>query len=234
MHAGMWRLQSTLSYTNAAGALFAISLPVAAMRAHTDPGARSRLCASVIGVALLASLSRGGILAGCAGMVALVALRGVSLRSMARPLAGIALGFGALVPAMAGMHGAIPIAIAGIVVAAVFAAGSSDRRAVAALLVAVALTAIVVPRTSVGGRVSLSSDDRGRVWSATIDQIRHHNVFLGTGPGTYLLTAPAPDGRLVATLHAHNEVLEIAWESGLLGLLALGFGAFALCPALAR
>jgi putative inorganic carbon (hco3(-)) transporter len=69
-------------------------------------------------------------------------------------------------------------------------------------------------------------DDRADFRVAAVSMIRRHPV-LGSGPGGFILNYPyVSDGDPVGAVHSHNVLLEIAVESGLLGVLAAALVAF--------
>ncbi|HEX9697073.1 MAG TPA: O-antigen ligase family protein [Actinomycetota bacterium] len=226
--AGSWRLTSTLTYQNAAAAVCAIALPVALARGER----RWTRAATVVLVAgLVATQSRGGVVAALAGAAIIAFLRPVP--DLARLTFGVLLATASIIPALAGMPFAAIIAVPGMVAGAALAAKRSpeehaqSRAWWPAVAAAAAVVATLVTTTPVSDRFSATSNDRGRVWAATLDAIKDDPAF-GTGPGTFEIRRVV-DGVPVRTLHAHNEYLQAAAETGLVGLaLAVaGIAAFA-------
>jgi O-antigen ligase len=130
------------------------------------------------------------------------------------------------------------IAVAGIVVALYVAGGTSvvEPRARAALA-GIALVAVVAGiaagvSSPIRGRLSLSSSDRARVWSQTLDRVPDH-LWLGTGPGTYTLVGEQ-NGRLVRTRFVHNEYLQALAETGLAGAASIAVAIVLIGTALLR
>jgi O-antigen ligase len=90
------------------------------------------------------------------------------------------------------------------------------------LAAAIAAVAIVRPAPVVD-RLSLdaSSVDRYYMWQAGFDMIRDKPVF-GQGPGRILEAYPSyrwPEAPNALTPHMHNNVVQIAAERGVFGLL---------------
>lgn len=95
------------------------------------------------------------------------------------------------------------------------------RWAAVAVLAAAGATAVTVNRFAQEG-----PDDRLELWGGAVHRIMERPL-LGHGPDPvpYLLTAPGAR----TTTHAHNEVLQLAVEYGLVGLvLAVGTAALVL------
>jgi O-antigen ligase len=66
-------------------------------------------------------------------------------------------------------------------------------------------------------RLNPASSDRAHESSAAFDQIRAHPL-VGVGPGTQQLQWSGQDGAVYTDQYAHDEYLQIAWKSGLVGL----------------
>lgn len=218
-----WRLLSTLTYQNAAAALMVLTVPAAlAVAARGRPVHRIAVMAII--TALMATLSRGGILSAAIVLVVCAASSSDLRRAMVDPLCGAVVAFGFLIPAMLDARGGIPIAFAGLAVGGwcvVWAARSQRGRIAIRILAAITLIVgmVTVPGTSIRGRLTLATMDRDRVWTQTIEQMDGELLF-GTGPGTFRLVAPK-DGQLVVTEHAHNEYLQTLSETGVVGLGAV-------------
>lgn len=240
--AGTWRLASTLTYSNAAGMLFALSLVPACVLVARAPGILRRVMLFSILVGLAGTLSRGGMLAAAAALVLMLIMRAVPLAPPVRPFVGAFLAAGGLLPAILGMRFGTAVAVAGIVVglgvALLDSLPVSARAARAVTVAAVALVvaaAVAAPFTTIGPtRLAPSSNDRNRLWTETINQMDGHVLF-GTGPGTYRLVAPKDD-KLVVAKHAHNEYLQALSETGVVGLagVLVALGAIGLAVWRAR
>jgi O-antigen ligase len=215
-----WRLQSTLTYQNAAASLMVLALPAGMLAVLSRrPGARAALV--IIGAALASTVSRGGLLAALIATI-VVLLRAQHPRgSLLDPLAGAVVAAVALLPSMLNARLGWAIALIGValgVVTAALAESSRLMRRVArgAAVIAIIAAGVAIPATALGGRVTVSSMDRGRVWSETWSQVDERPWF-GTGPGTYRLEAAKGD-ELVTTRFAHNEYLQTLSETGIVGL----------------
>lgn len=81
---------------------------------------------------------------------------------------------------------------------------------------------------SMGSPEASPDDHRAEIWGLAARTFEAHPV-LGAGPGGLLPASTAGDSATigVAPLHAHNLVLTVASETGLVGLLALGVIALA-------
>ncbi|MGH2829158.1 MAG: O-antigen ligase family protein [Actinomycetota bacterium] len=214
-----WRLASTLTYQNAAAALFAVALPAALARAAES--AMARLAAVLLTVSLAATQSRAGAMAAVLGIATLAALSGIQ-RAWLRVALGAMIAGGSMAPSLTGSGYRQTIAVAGIGLGCWVAASRREvggARATA-VLTAVAAAAVVLAvatlSTPLRDRLSAWSNDRTRVWTETIERVDEHPVF-GTGPGTYRLVTQQNGSRLTV-LHAHNEYIQVTAETGLAGL----------------
>lgn len=227
--AGTWRLSSTLTYQNAAASLFALALPAALTRADRR---WPRIASVALAAGLAATQSRGGAAAAVVAVAVVARLRPVPdpLRLALAAMIAAA----AMIPAIVGVPFSAIVAVPGLAAAAAIAVARPHRDAPhagawwpAAAAVA-AIVVVAVATTPISDRFSATANDRGRVWRATIDRIGEAPV-LGTGPGTFAVSGIV-DGAPVRTLHAHNEYLQVAAETGLAGL-ALVVAAIAMFAA---
>ncbi len=220
---GLWRTATSLTYSNAAGCLFAMALLVALGMSH---GRRwHRVAVAVLVAALLATESRGAVLA------FVVALPIVPVHQIGRATWSTLLGLGAGAVIVATSDGSAgrPAAFAAVIVAAGVAAfvpparrPHLDRRqgaGIAILVVVVLSLAGLALHTPASLRLQTgSSDDRTREWTAALDQWRSAPV-IGVGPDLLLrLDTPTPS----YDRFAHNEYLQILAGGGLVGVVALG------------
>jgi O-antigen ligase len=235
---GLWRGATSLTYTNAAGALLAVLAMLALGRLVDRPAAplsAALTCLLFLGVA--ASLSRGAALAATAGVVVLVASLGV--RGVAR--AGFAPGLGAAIAAV-GLIPSIPahspprplvaaVALAGgLTVAVGLPRLGAVRRPTTVLLAVVAVTALVALTTAGPGseaiqaigdrRLTVSSPDRTEALDAAMRLVAS-NPIAGVGPGQAVLSWVDSDGRTFVAKYAHNEYLQVLVELGVVGLALL-------------
>jgi len=66
-------------------------------------------------------------------------------------------------------------------------------------------------------RLNPASSDRAHESAAALHEIRAH-PFVGVGPGTQQLQWSGSDGAAYTDQYAHDEYLQMAWKSGLVGL----------------
>ena len=76
------------------------------------------------------------------------------------------------------------------------------------------------PSAASSGAEDASFTTRLKIWQGSIDMIRHNFIF-GTGIGTFAWGFPKyrPEGLNVMANFAHNDYLQIACETGILGLV---------------
>ena len=220
---GLWRLSTTLTYSDAAGLVLGMCLLVA-LGVDRYPGlARVAVCLSVGG--LLATQSRGAYVAvACA--CTLVPWRRY-VRFCIPLLAGVTLG--AMAIATSPDRGAVPwlgvvlvvtIGISAVPERRLRAAVLSPRmrRAAPAILLLALLGSLFVLQHEIALRAFAPSDqDRSMEWSAAWQQWGSAPIF-GVGPDHLLLfhTADGAYARFV-----HNEYLQVAADAGAVGLALL-------------
>ena len=233
----LWRLSTTLTYSNAAGALLAVALLAGLgleQRANT-----TKLMVCLCAAGLVATQSRGAVLGAVVGLVL------VPLAQLRRAAVTLGLGIlgGLAVVATSSGGAAQPLATAAVVVAVVVAVVTSrrgdaaglwtkaGRRSIGGLRKKVAIGALVtvatigiavgagvVLRVPIERRVALSSsEDRGHEWTAAFDQFRS-SPLVGVGPDQ-LLYFHAADGDYAH--FSHNEYLQVLADGGLVGELLL-------------
>jgi hypothetical protein len=234
----LWRLSTTLTYSDAAGLLVGIALLVGVSLDQQKWLARVDvyLCAA----ALVATQSRGAALAVVVGafFVPLTTAR-AALRAL---LVGVASGL--VVVATSSGPAKHPVAaiavVAGLIVAVVVRPPSTvrratiSRRAFVRTMLGIAVCVIVAGialRTPIQRRVELSStNDRVVEWTAAFKQW-WSSPITGTGPDK-ILRFHAKQGTFAH--FAHNEYLQVAAGSGLVGLLLLLLAIAAVAAALRR
>jgi hypothetical protein len=233
---GLWRAASTITYADATGGMLA-ALAVLALGGFVveRKGRAFTLVAYLLLVGLLATASRAGLIGFVAGLSVLIVLTGgrVLLRSYAI-LAGVLVGFGALIPSMPASHGPhSALALVGLVIGA--AISIAPPRAIAIVAVAIAIlfaadsglrhTTIDAAGTLREDRLTTSSPDRSHELHAAL-QLAHNHAISGVGPGrvdlTWKLTTPMPLTMHVA--YAHDEYLQVLDETGGIGALVLAAG----------
>jgi O-antigen ligase len=233
----LWRLATTLTYSNAAGALLAVALLTGLgleQRAHT-----TQLMVCLCAAGLVATQSRGAVLGAIVGLVL------VPLAQLRRAALTVGLGIlgGLAVVATSSGPSAQPLAVLSVVAAVVLAVvlprrsgavglsttlagtwwGSARKRAVVLAVLAVATIGIAVGaglvlRVPIERRVALgSSEDRSHEWAAAFDQFRS-SPLVGVGPDE-LLYFHAADGNYAH--FSHNEYLQVLADGGLIGAALL-------------
>jgi hypothetical protein len=233
----LWRLSTTLTYSNAAGALLAIAL--LAGLGLEQRAATTKLMVCLCAAGLVATQSRGAVLGAIVGVV-LVPL--AQLRRAAVTLVLGVLGGLAVVATSSGPN-AQPLATVAVVIAVVVAVARPQRAgaaggptsvraslwsgvrkravvlaALAVVTIGIAVGAGLVLRVPIERRVALgSSEDRSHEWSAAFDQWTSSPV-VGVGPDQ-LLYFHAADGNYAH--FSHNEYLQVLADGGLIGAALL-------------
>lgn len=220
---GLWRLSTTLTYSDAAGLALGVCLLLALGTDIYPVVIRMAICLCAAG--LLASQSRGAYVAvACACCV-------VPWRRYVRHLvplaAGAALGLAAIVSSPQRSHvpwlGAalvVALAVAGVAGREVALPKRSplQRASIIALVLAGVAGMVLVARHEIGLRTFSPSDgDRSVEWSTALHQWRTAPL-LGVGPD-HLLQFRAVDGTYAHFVH--NEYLQIAADTGLVGVALL-------------
>jgi len=233
----LWRLSTTLTYSNAAGALLAVAL--LAGLGLEQRAALTKLMVCLCAAGLVATQSRGAVLGAvvgvllvplaqlrraaltvCLGVLGGLAVVATSSGGSAQPLATVAVAF-AVVLAVAfprrGYQVALPAKLTGR-----FPGGVRKRIALVVVLglatVGIAVGAGLVLRVPIERRVALgSSEDRSYEWSAAIDQWRSSPI-VGVGPDRTLYFH-APDGNFAH--FSHNEYLQVLADGGVVGAILL-------------
>jgi hypothetical protein len=243
--AGLWRAASVITYANAAGAALVTGLLLALV---TLPASRPLLRRAVVAALLLGlavTMSRGAVLALAVGLAVLVATAAGrrSLRGLLPVVPAVALPCAALLPALP--EGAAPrplLGLSGVVAgAAVLLAASRRRRAatasgLGALLLGLA-DLVTGPVWGSGPAVAVDAIADSRLTGASADRVDLARETLehfasapvtGVGPGLLDLTYVDHSGRLVHAWFTHLEYLQVAAETGLVGLALVLAGALAL------
>ena len=227
---GLARAASTLTYPNAAAALLAaltvLALALNTARPDSLPHAGA-VYALLVGVG--ATLSRAGLLALLAGLVALAAFTGVraTLRHAGPAGVGALIALGALAPSFPVAEPArTSLAVAGLVAGLAVTLGLNRVKPVFRLVGVVAGFAVAVLgalfAVDLGelltGRVSTSSPDRAGATGAALDHVAAR-PWAGVGPGNGWFTFTGPDGESRVMRYVHNEYLQVLVELGAIGLV---------------
>ncbi len=227
---GLWRLSSTLTYSDAAGLVLGVCL-LLALGSDVYPWV-TRVAMCLCAAGLLATQSRGAYVAfACAA--AIVPWRRF-LQFLVPLVSGAALGIAAI--ATSSDVGHVPWLGAVFAVAAAVAAvvrwdplsvgfGLRARMAVGLALTACAAGVAALLRHELAVRAFAPSDqDRSVEWSAALHQWSGAPV-LGVGPDR-LLVFQAADGTYAHFVH--NEYLQIAADCGIVGVVLLVVAAIAV------
>ncbi|HEY1652748.1 MAG TPA: O-antigen ligase family protein [Acidimicrobiales bacterium] len=221
---GLWRLSTTLTYSDAAGLALGMCLLVALGIDRHPWLARIAVCLCTGG--LLAAQSRGALLAVACACVVVPWRRYLSL--LTPLLAGGALGIVAV--ATSPDAGPVPWLGVALVVAVGIAAVPATRlrplvqgpraRMTAGLLVlgAVVISVFLLHHEIALRTLAPSDHDRSVEWSTALHQWGSA-PFLGVGPDR-LLVFHASESTTYAHF-VHNEYLQIAADAGVVGLLLL-------------
>lgn len=222
---GRWRASSSITYANATCAFLSIILLVTLARAHTTKSRWHALAALILGVGLVATISRAG-LAACAVGVAVLAVQ-LGVRRTLRQWAPIGLG----VPAHA--DAAVVVPVAGLVAGAFLLRwmSAADRRDVSSSLsiapIIAAGVVLVVLALGLGRVLGVSSSDRDLERRAAVDVAEAHPLS-GVGIDAYEISWHDASGQLWSVRFVHNEYLQLAGELGLVGVAIAGAGAIAV------
>jgi len=223
----LWRLSSTITYSDAAGMILAVCLFVS-LAGGSRPWL-SRLAVCLCAGGAIASQSRGALV----GLAcALVIIPGRQFVVFAVPIAaGLALG----VAAVATSTSTTDVPLLGVALVATTACSlvpvpvartggrdRTDRRWPVLIVVAVAAVALLAIGTLLHHEIAIrfaspSDQDRTAEWSAALHQFASGPIY-GVGPDR-LLEFRAADGTYAH--FAHNEYLQVAADIGLIGLALL-------------
>ncbi|MGQ0576386.1 MAG: O-antigen ligase family protein [Pseudonocardia sp.] len=242
---GMWRAASTLTYANAQAAFLVAALFVALHAVPRDRRLLGLTVTSVLLLGLASTMSRAGLLALGAGCAAHLLLGSRADRDRLRavwPAAPAALvAFTGLLPSLPENAAAQPLlALSGLAggLAVLLASGRAGPRRAGAAIVAAAMVALPfspVLSPAVDGigatRLTATSLERDDLTRVTLEQFATAPV-VGVGPGRLDLSYVDHRGVAVQAQYTHDEYLQIAAETGLVGaglavagLVALAFGA---------
>lgn len=218
---GLWRLAGTITYSNAAGALLAMAIP---MSSWIESRRAGDLATYALVAGLAATLSRGALVA---FVIALPLFARSLFSARAAPVLMGSLA-GAVAVATAGREGVQPALgialVAGAAVTLVLGYPALRRRLWMGVIVLVLLAIpllvwqgglVDAVRTRLGGA---SVETRFQEWEAALDQFGSSPL---TGVGAERsLVLPSEAGPLIARF-AHNEYLQIAASAGLIGVALL-------------
>jgi hypothetical protein len=227
---GLWRLSTTLTYSDAAGLVLGVCLLLAMGTDFYPVVTRMAICLCAAG--LLATQSRGAYIA-VAGACCVVPWQRY-VRYLVPLVAGAALGLAAIVSSPDTSH--VPWLGAALVAALVLAAvagwkvaiptwGALARTVIIVLALAGAAAVFLVAHHEIGLRtLSPSDQDRSVEWSTAFHQWRTAPL-IGVGPD-HLLQFRAADGTYAHFVH--NEYLQIAADTGIVGVALLACAAVSI------
>lgn len=220
---GLLRAGSTLTYPNAAAALMAAT---AVLSLVLRPTVLTAVMSFLLCAGIGATMSRAGVIALLAGLLALCVFRGVvaTLTAAVPPLLGAVLAVGALLPSMRVADAPAPLlAVAGLVAGALVAVGLPRLGRVAVPVVLLVLAgggvAAFAFADRLATRVSFSSPDRTGATGAALDLVAR-TPLLGTGPGNGSFFFDRGNEGARVMRYVHNEYLQVLVELGVVGLLA--------------
>ncbi|MHA6792030.1 O-antigen ligase family protein [Pseudonocardia bannensis] len=237
---GLWRAASTLTYANAAASFLVTGVLVAVAVLPPHRRMLSLAVVSILLLALLATMSRAGVLGLAVGTLAHVTTRSGRAR-LARlwpVLPAVAVAFAGLLPSLPAESDADPIlALAGLAGGIALLAMHRHPRllGLAVTGIAMGLTALsfgspatVEAVTGIAStRLSTTSDDRDDLTRVTAEQFWSSPVS-GVGPGRLDLEYVNHQGVPVRAEYTHNEYLQLATETGLVGVVLAVAGSAAL------
>ncbi len=234
---GLWRLSSTLTYSDAAGLVLGLCLLVALGCDRSPLLVRIVVCLTAGG--LLATQSRGAYVAfACACLLVPARRYGEQLLPL---VAGVVLG----VAAVASSPGNGPVPWLALVLAGAVAMAALDRRWVqrrwsqarrrnwvgaGALGGLIGLGLLLLHHEIALRALAPSDQDRSVEWSSALRQWASAPL-LGVGPDRELAFRAA-DG--TSAHFAHNEYLQVGADAGIVGAGLLGLVALSLVRALRR
>lgn len=227
---GLWRASSTLTYPNATAVILAMLALLAVARLTEAPRSVLLLIATTgLLTGLVATLSRGGLLALVVGFVVLGALMGprVVLRAGGAPVLGAAVAAIGLVPSMTAPSAhpaeAFVALVAGLTTGAALPRIHLPRAAATGLALLVLILGIASAHTAIGAitdaRLTFDDPERAASFHAALNVFGHHPI-IGAGPSLPTLTWVSESGTSVYRF-AHNEYLQVLAELGTIGGLLL-------------
>ena len=220
---GLWRLSSTLTYSDAAGLALGVCLLLVLGIDLRPVVVRMAVC--LCGAGLLATQSRGAYVAVACGCCLVPWRRYV--QHLVPLIAGAALGLAAIVSSPDPKR--VPWLGAALILALAVAAvagwevpfggfGALARSVVVVMALCGVATALFVAHHEIGLRAFSPSDqDRSVEWSSALHQWRTAPI-IGVGPDR-LLQFHAADGTYAHFVH--NEFLQIAADTGVVGVALL-------------
>jgi O-antigen ligase len=228
---GMWRAAGTLTYSNAAAALLAVSiLPALSLRVARPADRWLTALIALLLVGEAASLSRAGTASLAVGVVVLAICAG-----WRRVVVAVVAPAGGALVAAAGLYGSVPLdasagrwaAVLALPLGLSLAAGLAPLQAPRALLAVLLLgaaattTALVVQGAQVlAMRLSAGGSIRWDANRAAMHAVADHRWW-GTGPGAGGVDL-APVGMPFTVMRfVHDEYVQTLLELGVLGLLLL-------------
>jgi hypothetical protein len=241
---GLWRAATTVTYANAAAAVFGAVCLWSIARRTTSDGMAPRAVSVLVATGLIATLSRAGLASFAVGLLVLALLLGFGRvwRTAARPMLGAAIAAAALIPGIEASGSAKPLWAGFGLIAGLLVGISSPRRVLdgretaghrprllrlgflGLALAGVIAGAVVLASARSGpwtNRLSVASPDRGSLTSVALHMWKTH-LLTGVGPDRDVFVWMTPARQELFDRYAHDEYLQLAVEEGALGLLGLG------------
>lgn len=238
---GLWRGSSTITYANATAAFLVVALVLAV--AVIPPGRIATALVTVLLLGLAVTMSRAGLLGLAVATVVLLALDRRRVLPYLRVLPAVAVAFVGLLPSLPVGGAPQPLlALTGVVGGALVLVVRGRYIALAAVVAAGLLLVLPAGRGLVGHategiastRLTATSDERAELTRVTAAQFRSSPVT-GIGPGQLNLHYIDHTGAPVHAEYTHDEYLQVATESGVVGLaLALAGVAVLIAGSLRR
>ncbi|MET7421415.1 O-antigen ligase family protein [Dactylosporangium sp. NPDC005555] len=225
----LWRASSTLTYSNAAAAVLAVTALLALALVLEGPTIWWRPCAAYLTqVGLAATLSRAGALAFAAGLLVLAAAAGMRpvLRHAVPAAAGALVALAALVPSFPVAAAPQPLlALGGLLLGGAVAVLLPRLRLVYVVLAGSALLLagwLLFPGWDavLARRATFASRGRSGATSSALDLVAAH-PWIGSGPGQGRFFWTDHTGQMVVSRWVHNEYLQWLVDLGAVGLVLL-------------
>lgn len=231
---GLWRGSSTITYANATAAFLVTALVLAVTLGPPGP-----FLVAVLLLGLAVTMSRAGLLGLAVAVAVVLVLARARLRPYLLVLPAVAVAFVGLLPSL--RVGGAPqplLALAGVAGGVVVLLVRGRHIALVSALVTVAAAALLLVLPAGPGlvghaadgiastRLTATSDERADLTRVTAAQFRS-SPLTGVGPGQLNLHYTDHTGAPVHAQYTHNEYLQVAAESGVVGLALALAGAVA-------
>jgi hypothetical protein len=225
---GLWRGASTITYPNATAAFLVIALVLVVVLRPVRRGLAENGLTALLLLAVATTLSRAGAVAVVVACAVAVALRGRPARARIRelwsPVAAAAAAFTGLLPALPVGSPPRPLpALAGLLAGVAVIVLWARAGRVVFVVVTCALLSATLPAAAhtlneiASTRLTPVSAERADLTRVTAEAF-WSAPLTGVGPGQLDLRYVDHAGERVRAVHAHDEYLQTAAETGLVGL----------------